>query len=300
MRINLNIFYGIIAILLWSTTVALVRSITGKITAIQTGFLTFTFSGIACLLLMLFYIDIKSVLSHSVLYFAVCGLLFVLYMVSLFIAIERAKNTQQAMELGLVNYLWPTLTVILSLIIVEQNVTVLIVPGILISIIGIFIVITQHGSISLSVFIRNIRSNFAAYLSAFIAAVVWAIYSNLTNLWGNPNSESAVFVFIPFAALVFAAITFTDKTTKTAVNSLNKKTITEIIVLSVFTLLAYILWDISMRKTNVTAVAVLSYFTPFFSTLTVSIYLKEKITKKLWLGCFLLILGSLLSWLSIS
>ena len=299
MSIDLNIMYGIIAILLWSTTVALVRSITRKINAIQAGVYTFTIGGITCILIVLIFKDFNSVLNHSFQYLSICGLLFVIYMIALFVAIERAKNNQQAMELGLVNYLWPSLTVILSLFIINRSVKLLIIPGIILSVLGIFIVITQHSSFSFKSFVHNIKSNLIAYISALIAAVVWAIYSNLTNLMGNPKAESAVFIFIPFTGLVFNIIQLTYKKSKQTFMSLNIRTLVEILVFSMATTFAYILWDISMRNTNVTFVAVLSYFTPFFSTLIVGIYLKEKIKKKLWLGCFLIIFGSLISWLSI-
>ena len=81
--------------------------------------------------------------------------------------------------------------------------------------------------------------------------------------------------------------------------SVDRKTFIEIIVLSITTVSAYILWDVSMRNTNVTSVAMLSYFTPFLSTLVLGVYLKEKIKIKLWLGCFFIVAGSLISWYSI-
>jgi drug/metabolite transporter (DMT)-like permease len=299
MNIELNIVYGIIAILLWSTTVALIRSITLKINAIQAGVFTFALGGIVCVLYVLLYKSFDSITNQPPQYLLICGFLFVIYAVALFVAIDRAQNTQQAMELGLINYLWPILTVVLSLVILKQSVTVFLVPGIIISVFGIFIVVTQNSSFNVKSFFQNIKKNIVAYSSALIAAIVWAIYSNLVHLLGNAKAESAVFIFIPITGLFFILITLVSGKYRQLYKSLGTRTIIEIIVLSVTTVFAYILWDVSMRNTNVTSVAIFSYFTPFLSTLVVGIYLKEKIKRKLWFGCFLIVFGSLMSWYSI-
>ena len=115
MVIDINTAHGIFAILLWSTTVAIVRSITQKINAIKAGAITFSLSGIICTFILLLFKDYDSLLNHSLKYLSICGSLFVIYTVALFVAIERAKDNQQAMEIGLVNYLWPSLTVLISL-----------------------------------------------------------------------------------------------------------------------------------------------------------------------------------------
>jgi len=297
MTLNINTFYGIFAILLWSTTVAIVRSITAKINAIQAGAVTFSISGVICILFMVVNKNFDSIVNHPIKYLLICGLLFVIYTVALFVAIERAIDNQQAMELGLINYLWPSLTVVLSLVLTGQGVNLLLVPGILIAVFGVFIVISQQAIFTWKSITHNIRSNVIAYLAALIAAITWAIYSNLTNLWANPNAESAVFVFIPITGLIFSIFSLRNNQ---SILKWEKKTMLEIFFLSISTILSYLFWDISMRKANVSFVAILSYFTPFFSTLAVGFYHKESFSKKLWIGCILIIAGSILSWVSIS
>jgi drug/metabolite transporter (DMT)-like permease len=65
-------------------------------------------------------------------------------------------------------------------------------------------------------------------------------------------------------------------------------------------MVAYILWDMAMRKGDMVFVAACSYFTPFFSTLFSCFYLKIIATTVLWIGCGLIIAGSLLSWIAVS
>jgi drug/metabolite transporter (DMT)-like permease len=70
--------------------------------------------------------------------------------------------------------------------------------------------------------------------------------------------------------------------------------------LAAITTLAYILWDVAMRKGNLLLVAACSYFTPLLSTLVSCAYLRVSPSPKLWLGCLLLVSGSLVTWRSVS
>jgi drug/metabolite transporter (DMT)-like permease len=60
------------------------------------------------------------------------------------------------------------------------------------------------------------------------------------------------------------------------------------------------LWDNAMRKGNIVLVAAASYLTPLFSTIVSCLYLAVVPGAKLWVGCGVLVLGSVLSWQSIS
>ncbi|RAM02888.1 hypothetical protein DO021_05655 [Desulfobacter hydrogenophilus] len=69
--------------------------------------------------------------------------------------------------------------------------------------------------------------------------------------------------------------------------------------LAFITLMAYSLWDNAMRKGNTIFLVASSYMTPLLSTIVSCIYLSVAPTPSLWLGCGLLIFGSLLSWFSV-
>lgn len=55
-----------------------------------------------------------------------------------------------------------------------------------------------------------------------------------------------------------------------------------------------------MRRGNLLLVVAMSYFTPLLSTILSCAYLKVSPGPGLWLGCILLVGGSLLTWLSMS
>ena len=71
-------------------------------------------------------------------------------------------------------------------------------------------------------------------------------------------------------------------------------------VLGAITALAYALWDVAMRKGNLLLVAACSYLTPLLSTLVSCAYLKVMPGSQLWVGCALIVVGSLVSWRSVS
>jgi len=62
---------------------------------------------------------------------------------------------------------------------------------------------------------------------------------------------------------------------------------------------AYALWDRAMRRGNLLLVAACSYFTPLLSTLVSCGYLGVEPGGRLWLGCVVLVAGSLLTWRSV-
>ena len=72
------------------------------------------------------------------------------------------------------------------------------------------------------------------------------------------------------------------------------------IFLGAATVLAYSCWDLAMRRGDILLVAAASYFTPLLSTLVSCLYLGIVPGAKLWLGCAVLVAGSLLSWRAVA
>jgi drug/metabolite transporter (DMT)-like permease len=78
------------------------------------------------------------------------------------------------------------------------------------------------------------------------------------------------------------------------------RSLAEVLFMSLATLFSYIFWDLAMRKGDMVLVAASSYFIPFLSTLVSSLYLGITAGLRLWVGCGCIILGSLISWASVS
>lgn len=290
-------FYGLVAILLWSATVALARSLTeqlGPLTATAAVYLT---GGSACLGLAWLTGDrlpSPRHLSHR--YLFGCGGFFLLYVFSLFQAIGLAVDRHQVLEIGMVNYLWPASTILFSLLLLGNRARMWLAPGILLALLGIFLVLSQGTGTSWTSLRTNVSANPLAYGLALIAALSWGLYSNLTRRWAGSQGGGGIpfFMLATGTALLF----FRLLTPETSV--WNLWSILEVLFMGMALATAYVCWEAAMRRGDVVLVAACSYFTPFLSTLVSCLYLQVMAGPRLWVGCAALVAGSLLSWLSVT
>ena len=297
LRIDRPTLYGFFAILLWGTTVSLARSLSEQIGSLTAASAVYLTGGALCLVNLFSSKNRVGQLKQlSRRYVIGCGVLFVLYMLALFLAIGRAANRSQALEVGLVNYLWPAFTILLSLCLLAKRARFWLVPGTLVALFGIFLVLAQGDSVSWASFSTNVSSNPMAYSLALVAAVSWGLYSNLTRRWAGPVSSGAVTLFIPVTGIVLLMLRLLTREQ----GSWQLRTIIEVAFMGTATAVAYALWDMAMRKGDVVLIAAGSYFTPLFSMLISSVYLNVSTGRNLWLGCLLIVVGSLVSWASVT
>ena len=216
-------------------------------------------------------------------------------MLLIFLAVGRAEGRQQVLEVGLVNYLWPVLTLLLSLPLLGKRASWTLFPATLLALYGLFLVVTQGAPASWRSLSDNLAENPAAYALALAAALSWALYSNLTRRWAGGGEQGAVILFLPATALLMLSIClFLDEP-----RDWSGRALAEALFLGAATYVAYALWDNAMRRGDVALVAAASYLTPLLSTLLSCLYLAVMPGARLWIGCAVLILGSVLSWLSL-
>ena len=285
------------AIVLWSATFAFARSLSEHIGPLTAGACTYLLGGFICLLRLRRpgkNGGHRPKLSPR--YLLGCGSLFIVYTAAIYLAVGLAKTREQVLEVALVNYLWPALTVLFSLPLLGKNASVWLLPGTALALSGVWLVMTQGTDTSWQSFGRHLQGNPAAYGLALIAAASWGAYSNLARRWSGPGSEGAVEWFMLATGVVLLAMRFltTEPTGWTA------RCVGEVAGLAAVTTVAYVLWDSSMRKGNMVLVVACSYFTPLFSTLVSCAYLRVSPGQILWVGCLLLVVGSLMSWRSVS
>ena len=295
-RADRNTILGFCAILLWSVTVALARSISEQIGSLTAGVAVYLMAaGFLGVHLVWKERSLRSLCMLPRRYVVGCGALFVLYTVALFLALGLAADRHQTIEVGLLNYLWPALTILFALFLLGQRAGVGLIPGTLLALCGVFLVLTQDTGVTWQSFSVNIRRNPAAYGLGASAAIVWALYSNLTRRWGGPDSRGAVPLFSLATGLVFGLLCLFHPEAGTW----NIRVVAEVAVLALATGVAYVFWDLAMRAGDVVLVAACSYLTPFFSTVVSCLYLRVQPSLSLWLGCVLIIAGSFLSWRSV-
>jgi len=294
---DVDTLLGLAAILLWSTTFALARRLTEQVGPLTTGAAVYLTGGILCAGYLIWKRrSAKRARQLPLRYLLGCGMLFVFYTAALLLAIGLADDRHQVLELGLLNYLWPTLTILLSLALLNKKAGLLLLPGTAAALAGVFLVLTQGGPISWAALLRNVASNPAAYVLALMAAISWALYSNLTRRWADPKSGGGVPFFIVATGLVLLALRLAFR----EAGSWTPRAAAEAAIMSVATVLGYVCWDIAMRKGDVVFVMACSYLTPLLSTLVSCFYLGIAPDIKLWAGCALIVAGSFASWTSIS
>ena len=294
-HINRHTVLGFLAILLWSTSIALARSIAEAVGPLTAGAAVYLTGGVI-LAGHLVCRDhaVARLLRLPRLYLFGCGALFLIYTTALYLGLGLALDRGQAIEIGLVNYLWPTLTILFSLIILSKRASVLLLPGTVSALCGVVFVLTQQTDISWSSFFTNLSSNPVAYGLGLVAALTWGLYSTLARLWGSDDGSGApLFVLVTGVALLLLCLFRGEG------GSWSPRVVVEVGVLGLSTALAYLFWDSAMRRGDMILVASGSYGIPFLSTVVSCIYLQVTPGISLWVGCLLIVGGSFLSWYAI-
>jgi drug/metabolite transporter (DMT)-like permease len=295
--VNLSTASSLGAILLWSTTFAFARSLSEQVGPLTAGAAAYLIGGSFCLLRLGWSPKrFSELLKLPRPYLLGCGSLFAFYPAVIYLAVGLAKDREQLLEIALVNYLWPALTILLFLTLLKKRTSFWLILGTALALTGVLLVMTQGAHVSWASFHEHLRSNPAAYVLALAGAIAWALYSNLARRWSKPGGDGAVELFMPATGLVLLAMRFmTTEPTGWSVRAIGEAS-----GLAVVTTLAYGLWDVAMRKGNLLLVVACSYFTPLLSTAVSCLYLKVSPSPTLWIGCLLLVSGSIMTWLCVS
>ncbi|MCO4181041.1 aromatic amino acid DMT transporter YddG [Proteus terrae] len=281
--------YGIVAILLWSTIVGLIRNISEYFGAVGGAALIYT-TGTLFLILIL---GVPKLSRFPKRYLFWGGLLFVTYEVCLSLALGFATDRTQAIELGMVNYLWPSFTLALAVILNKQRFSILLIVGLLCAFSGLVWVVSGDNPLTIDGLWKNIQSNPLSYILAFSGAILWAFYSNLTRLMSGGNNG-----IVPFFLLTSLALWGQYLFSAPVEWIVNTKSITLLLITGAAIGLANAAWTIGMIRGNVTLLATLSYFTPAISTAFSSILLSTALSFSFWQGVMMVTGGSLICWLA--
>ncbi|QPR29311.1 aromatic amino acid DMT transporter YddG [Edwardsiella hoshinae] len=279
--------WGVCAILLWSMSVALTRSLAEAFGPTGAGAAIYTLSGV----LVWCTAGAPSVRGQPLGYLLGCGALFVFYMVAFALAIGLAHSHTQTLELGLINYLWPSLTLLFAVPLLGLRVRWWLWPGVLLAFSGVVWVVGGSGDITPAALLHNLGSNPLAYGLAFAAAFAWALYSNLLRRYHPSRSALPLFLLVTALGLWLLWLTTPQPSVR-----LDGTALGELLLMGGSTAIAYLCWDQAMKKGNATLVAALSYFTPLLSIAIAAFWLAAPTPASLWSGVGLVVIGSLLCW----
>ena len=281
---------GVVAILIWSSNIAVSRSVAEKLGAITAASCMLIAGGVlGCAWEGLGRGRLRSMLTLPRAYLLSCGSTFVAYMACLYLAIGMARSRQQTLEVGMLNYLWPALTLVFSVPLLGVRVRWAFGLGVSLALAGGTIAPLRPGEWSAAAMLGNVVNDPWPYSLALAAAVLWALYSNFSRRYGDPARGGAVPLFVVASGVALAMIRpFVHETSTWSIHA-----IAELAFMAVFpTLLAYSLWDRAVRRGNVTLIAALSYLIPVLATLLGSLYLQVPVGWNVWAACAMIVAGA--------
>lgn len=280
---------GLVAVLLWSAIVGLIRSVSEHLG--PTGGAAMMYS-VASVFLLLSVGQVK--LSEFPRRYLVWGsLLFVTYELCLALSIGYANTARQAIEVGMVNYLWPTFTIVASILFNGQRTNLLIVPGFVLSIVGICWVLGGEQGFELAGVLANVRDNPLSYGLAFAGAVIWAAYCTVTaRIAGGKNGVTLFFMLV--------SVTLWIKYLLEGGGSMEFtfEAIVYLILAAGAMGFGYGAWNVGILHGNVAILAGASYFIPVFSAALSTILLRAPLSLAFWQGAAMVCGGAILCWLA--
>jgi drug/metabolite transporter (DMT)-like permease len=284
---------GILALLMWASLVAVARGVREHMGVLPSAAAANLVAGTLGLIAGRFRPGyLRSLFSAPRRYLLGCGSLFVIYNLALFPAIDRAASPTQTIEIALVNYLWPALSLAFAVPLLGKRAHLGLWPGLLVATAGAALAISG-GSISWSSFSAGIASNPWPYLLALVAAVSWGLYSALSGRWGPRSGAGGVPLFLVATGAVLLVACWVHGDSLRGPET--PRAWAELAYFALFpTLLAYVFWDVAMRRGNVILVASLSFFTVLFSTLISCAYLHVPMRRDFWLASLLVVAGAII------
>ncbi len=280
---------GLVAILLWSAIVGLIKSVSEGFGPVGGAALIYTCSAV----LLLFTIGFPKIQKFPVSYLIIGSVLFVCYELCLSLSLGFTHSGRQAIEVGMVNYLWPSMTILLAVIVNRQKTSPLIIPGVVLAIIGIGRVLGGNGGFSLTEMMNNVMDNPLSYGLAFSGAVIWAIYCVVTQRIARGNNGITLFFIL--TALTLWVKYFTSPQPEFV---LSWHAWISLLLAAMAMGFGYAAWNVGILHGNVTVLAAASYFIPIISAVLAAFMLDSHLTLAFWQGTAMVSLGSLICWWS--
>lgn len=290
MHKNKATLIGLIAILLWSAIVGLMRGVSDSFGAVGGAALIYSVASV----FLVCSVGMTKVREFSRAYLIWGSLLFVVYELCLSLSIGYARTSKQAIEVGMVNYLWPTFTMVAAILFNKQRSNALIFPGFLLSMAGICWILGGEQGLDLRGMWTNIQDNPLSYGLAFAGALIWAAYCTVTARIANGNNGVTLF-FMLVALVLWAKYLLMDGG---GTLDFNLRSTIYLALAACAMGFGYAAWNVGILHGNVTILAGASYFIPVLSAALAAALLRTPLPLAFWQGAAMVSAGSVLCWLA--
>ena len=301
---------GLMAILLWSMMTGLVRVVAESFGATLGSALIYTF-GTALLMIFRRPAPLRECPRK---YLVFGGLLFVFYESAISLSIGLASTPESSVEVSLVNYLWPTMMVLLAAAFgpavkpvksaksvpagpsrkpSRARAIARVLPGAIVATAGVVLAVGGNSGLDWGLAAGHIASNPLPYLLAFCGASAWSVYAVFTPALAKGYDGTSL--FFPVVAVAIWIIHFMSGQ---GWPSVTPPWYGWLAVLGAAASIAggYACWGHGILHGSMTTLAMASYATPVLSTAASAVLLGLSLTLPFWCGALLVAAGSILNW----
>lgn len=213
---------------------------------------------------------------------------FVAYVLLYTSGLSHASSRAVALPLGLVNYFWPSLILVLmplfSACVVRWGI---LVSGMACCVAGVGCAFLWGASFQ--DLARVVRGNWPAFVMMLFAAFLWAFYSNAVRKWGGTANGTGWFQMT--GGVCFLALWLGSGEPIGFTAGMLLPLLLHALVVNA---LAYLCWDYGVRWGDIGLMGTLANFLPIASVVFGLWYLGDQATPGLWLGAALVTCGAVL------
>ena len=219
-----------------------------------------------------------------------CGALFVAYEILFLVSIALSQNHDQVLIIAMINYLWPPLTIVFSILAKQLNYRWPVILGFIVSVIGLLLVVNPD-LLNLHQFLQILQQNPMAYFFAFLGALLWPCYSVLTKKYAQGQNAVPLFFVVTAIALWGIHFMMDEAFIFPQLNMWLLITVTGGLVG-----IAYSNWNQSLQFGNIKLLILATYFMPVLSSFMSMLILDATPNFTFWIGTCLVTFGAMICW----
>ncbi len=256
---TVNTLIGLAATLIWSSAVFAFHKVSVAFGPFMGGCLEFAIDGAVLFLITGSQGKLKEIFQHSKKTYLFAGGAWLINLSLFSFAVGFSSSSSELVIVGLINYLWPIITLLCSVIILKKSWNWGFPISIVVSVVGI-ILCKSYGFVDLKEAPPLFSIN---YLIILFAAISWGLYSVFIKKYSDPSKATPVPLFM-FATSFVHLLLFI------AFGKPINPVLGDYVFIgfwSIFCALAYISWDIGMRYGNMVTVSSSAMLIPLLSTI---------------------------------
>ena len=285
---NNKVSFAFVTVFIWATLASTVKLFAGNIPDLELLFLS---SVLAFLFLAAInvksgkIVKIKEYSLKDIGYMAFLGFLGLFVYSWLY---YHAIGLLTSQEACIINYLWPVMIVVFSIMILKEEITVYKIAAMVTSFIGI-IILSGGGEAAAS------SGRLEGIICCILAAAAYGLFSVLNKKRNYDQNVTMTVIWLTVAVLSLIVGLLTEEWVTVSLNQW-----AGIIWLgAIVNGLAYLLWARAINESENTAlIANLAYLTPFLSVLFSAVLVKERITLRAAVALVFIVGGILIQSVS--